>query len=91
MPLIWFLIRNKVEGVKLCLSRDHNFKTHAVHESNTIIGQNYGKLLIINSFKQSNTLGSAEAKTGLGQVFNFKLGCFDDLHVLFYADACPRL
>ncbi len=28
-----------------------------------------------------------EPKTGLGLVFNFKLGCFDDVHVLIYADA----
>jgi hypothetical protein len=80
MPLIWFLIRNKVEGVKLCLSRDRNFKTHAVHACIAIIGLNYGKLLVINSFKQSNAPGSAKAngrepKTGLGRVFNFKLGC----------------
>ncbi len=32
-----------------------------------------------------------EPKTGLGQVFNFKLGCFDDEHVLIYADASPHL
>ncbi len=33
------------------------------------------------------TLGSAKAngkepKTGMGRVFNFKLGCFDDVRVL---------
>jgi len=32
-----------------------------------------------------------EPNTGLGRVFNFKLGCFDDVHVLIYADACPHL
>jgi hypothetical protein len=41
-------------------------------------------------------LGSVKAngrkpKTGLGRVFNFKLGCFDGVHVLIYADACPHL
>ncbi len=32
-----------------------------------------------------------EPKTGLGQVFNFRLGCFDDVSVLIYADTHPRL
>jgi hypothetical protein len=32
-----------------------------------------------------------EPKTSLGRVFNFKLGCFDDVWVLIYADACPHL
>ncbi len=32
-----------------------------------------------------------EPKTGLGQVFNFKLGCFDDVRLLIYADARPHL
>jgi hypothetical protein len=32
-----------------------------------------------------------EPKTGLDRVFNFKLGCFDDVHVLIYADARPHL
>ncbi len=32
-----------------------------------------------------------EPKTGMGRVFNFKLGCFDDVHVLIYPDACPHL
>ncbi len=41
-------------------------------------------------------LGSAKAngrepKTGLGQFFNYKFGCFDDVHVLIYADAHPHL
>jgi hypothetical protein len=31
-----------------------------------------------------------EPKTGFGQFFNFKLGCFDVVHVLIYADACPH-
>ncbi len=33
----------------------------------------------------------SEPKTGLGQVFNFKLGCFDNVRVLIYADTRPRL
>jgi hypothetical protein len=32
-----------------------------------------------------------EPKTCLGQVFNYKLGCFDDLHVLIYVGAHPYL
>jgi hypothetical protein len=28
-----------------------------------------------------------EPKTCLGQVFNYKLGCLDDVHVLIYAVA----
>jgi len=32
-----------------------------------------------------------EAKTCLGQVFNYELGCLDDVHVLIYMDARPHL
>jgi hypothetical protein len=44
----------------------------------------------------SDLLGSMksnwiEPKTGLGQVFNFKIDCFDDEHVLIYTEACPYL
>ncbi len=27
----------------------------------------------------------------LGRVFNYKLGCFNDVHVFVYVDACPHL
>jgi hypothetical protein len=30
-------------------------------------------------------------KTCLSQVFNYKLGCFDDVHVLIYVDMRPHL
>jgi len=41
-------------------------------------------------------LGSAKAngrepKTCQGRVFNYKLGCFPDVHVFIYVDAQPRL
>ncbi len=41
-------------------------------------------------------VGSAKAngrypKTCLGQVFNYKLVCFNDGHVFFYVDARPHL
>jgi hypothetical protein len=32
-----------------------------------------------------------EPKTCLGQVFSYKLGCFDDVHLLIYVDAHPHL
>jgi len=32
-----------------------------------------------------------EPKICLGWVFNYKLGCFDDVHVLIYVDARPHL
>ncbi len=32
-----------------------------------------------------------EPKTGLGWVFNYKLGCYDDVHVIMYTDAHPYL
>jgi len=33
----------------------------------------------------------AKPKTGLGRVFNYKLGCYDDVHVIMYTDAHPYL
>jgi hypothetical protein len=27
----------------------------------------------------------------LGQVFNYKLGCYDDVHVIMYTDVHPYL
>ncbi len=40
--------------------------------------------------------GSAKAngrehKASLGRVFNYKLGCYDDVHVIMYTDAHPYL
>jgi hypothetical protein len=32
-----------------------------------------------------------EPKTYLGRVFNYMLGCYDDVHVLIYVHACPCL
>jgi hypothetical protein len=32
-----------------------------------------------------------EPKTCLDQAFNYKLGYFDDVHVLVYVDALPHL
>jgi hypothetical protein len=32
-----------------------------------------------------------EPKTCLSQVFDCKLGCFNDVHVFIYVDADPRL
>ncbi len=32
-----------------------------------------------------------EPKSCLGQVFNYKLGCFDGMHILICADARPHL
>ncbi len=32
-----------------------------------------------------------EPETCLGRVFNYKLGCFNDVHVLIYVYACPYL
>jgi hypothetical protein len=54
------------------------------------------KILIIVSADLIMTIWSAKAngrvpKTCLGQVFNYKLGCFDDMHVLIYVDARPHL
>jgi hypothetical protein len=43
-----------------------------------------------------NGAGSAKAnrrepKTGLGRVFNYKLDCYYDVHVIMYTDANPYL
>ncbi len=32
-----------------------------------------------------------EPKTCLGRVFNYKVGSYDDVHILIYVDACPHL
>jgi hypothetical protein len=32
-----------------------------------------------------------EPKTGLGRVFNYKLGCSENVHVIMYTDAHPYL
>jgi hypothetical protein len=39
----------------------------------------------------SEKANGREPKTCLGRVFNYKLGCFDDMHVLIYVDAHPHL
>jgi hypothetical protein len=51
----------------------------------------------VASFDHASAVsGSAKAngrepKTGLDRVFNFKVGCFDDVRVLIYADVHPHL
>jgi hypothetical protein len=52
--------------------------------------------VLISLSDNMDRLGSIKAngrepKTGFGRVFNSKLGCFDDVRVLVYADACPHL
>jgi hypothetical protein len=52
--------------------------------------------LLIGQTDRSSDAGSVKAngrvnKTCLGRVFNYKLGCFGDVHVLNYVDACPHL
>jgi hypothetical protein len=44
-----------------------------------------------NMSAESTKVNGREPKTGLGRVFNFKLGCLDDVHVLIYADARSHL
>jgi hypothetical protein len=39
----------------------------------------------------SAKVNGREPKTGLGQVFNFKLDCFGDEYLLIYMDARPHL
>jgi hypothetical protein len=39
----------------------------------------------------STSANMRKPKTCLGQVFNLKLGCFDGVHVIFYADTWPNL
>ena len=56
----------------------------------------YEALLIGGFGKIYVMAGSAKAigrepKTCLGRVFNYKLGCYDDVHVFMYTDAHPSL
>ncbi len=39
----------------------------------------------------STKANGRQPKTCLGLVFNYKLGCYDDVHVLYYVDAWPSL
>ena len=41
--------------------------------------------------EQVNRGARKEPKTGLSRVFNFKLGCFGDEHLLIYVAARPHL
>ncbi len=50
------------------------------------------KIQLEFGFEKNVSAGSAKAngrepKTGLGRVFNYKLGCYDDVHVIIYTDA----
>ncbi len=47
------------------------------------------KIFQVNS--GSAKANGREPKTSLGWVFNYKLGCYDDVHVLTCADAHPDL
>ncbi len=45
----------------------------------------------INDKAGSAKANGREPKTGLGRVFNFKSGCFDDRYLLIYMNARPQL
>jgi hypothetical protein len=45
----------------------------------------------LNEEQGSLKANGREPKTDLGQVFNYKLGCYDDEHVIMYTDAHPYL
>jgi hypothetical protein len=67
--------------------------------SNYDIENQWFQIQICKDWKQifgQDLAGSSEAngrdtKTCLGQVFNYKLGCFDDVHILIYVDSRPHL
>ncbi len=46
---------------------------------------------LIKIDQEARKLMGDKTKTCLGRVFIYKLGCYDDVHVLYYADAYPRL
>ncbi len=47
--------------------------------------------LLKNTIWGSVKANGREPKTCLSQVFNYKLGCFDDMLALIYVNACPHL
>jgi hypothetical protein len=47
-----------------------------------IFNLNSRNLSRLNELSGSRKVNAKEPKTCLGQVFNFKLGCFDDVHLL---------
>ncbi len=48
-------------------------------------------LLIFHWQWGSAKANGREPETCLGRVFNYKLGCFNDVHVFIYVDARPHL
>jgi hypothetical protein len=67
-----------------------------------IIGTNYRLQLTVTFWRVgwgngerhipgSTKANGREPKASVGLVFNFKLGCFDDVHVLISANARPHL
>jgi hypothetical protein len=80
------------------------FWTRAISDTKLQFSHNVSSKLEQRSYKMSYlqtdnrclNSGSVKAKgrepkTGLDRVFNIKLGCFDDVCVLIYADARPHL
>jgi hypothetical protein len=49
------------------------------------------RLVGINAVVGSPKANGRESKTFLGLVFNYKLGCYNDVHVFVYVDTHPHL
>ncbi len=74
-----YLVKQSLE-ILMPINRYLQYKTFHVWNFKTC-------LLSVGSTKANGR----EPKTGLGLVFNFIIGCFDDVLVLIYEDACPHL
>ncbi len=62
-----------------------NDKNGASHS--TPFGWVKDMLSFVSSIAGSTKAKGREPKTGLGQIFNYKLGCYEDVHVIMYTDA----
>jgi hypothetical protein len=56
---------------------------NAIHE----LSKKYCYITMQNWQGESAKASGREPRTGLGRVFNYKLGCYDDVHVIMYTDA----
>ncbi len=45
---------------------------------------------LLSTYLESTKANGREPKTCLGLVFNYKLGCFNDVGVFIYADSRPH-
>ncbi len=91
-PLVWLYLTNSPSAIKATAHNGPNLLNPTkISKPTSSYPLHITKATVPNTLLRSGKTNWREPKTGWGLVFNFKLGCFDDVCVFIYAEARPHL